>query len=101
VSKENEPISSVPIVLVPLKEDGKTQWIFDNGFLQNPRVKTDSLGNFRMLFPNTILEGMTAFTLEIAAGVSYANIKSEEDEQIFFEIDSTTRVIQVGEIVVL
>ncbi len=100
ISVDSIPYSYASITLSPLGDDGKALVFFDEGHIQNPRVTTDSQGDFNMVFHRSFLGNMSEFTLQISKGMKQGYIETVEGVPVIFKIDHNTRVMHIGDIMV-
>jgi hypothetical protein len=99
VSKESVRFSSVNITILPVSDDGKAHFFFDEGIFQNPSVYPDSLGNFKFVFHESVLKNMPFITLEFSMGfLGKSYMKDEKGIPIQIKIDNTTRIFNIGDI---
>ena len=99
VSKESVSFSAVNVTILPVSDEGKAQLFFDEGIFQNPSVYPDSLGNFKLVFHESVLKNMPFITLKFSMGfLGNSYMKDEKGIPIQIKIDSTTRIFNIGDI---
>lgn len=97
VTTEGDPVSNKTIMVYPLNEEGKTLiHVGEQGILLNPLSESDSSGEFILSGHRSFLSATNEFTLSV--GFEY--IQTDDGISIVFKIDTNSRVIDVGSIIV-
>ena len=68
--------------------------IGDHGRVSNPRTKSDSAGDFKILFHRSYLKEYNKFILEVNGKF----LETKMGKPVVFKIENTKRVIDLGDI---
>ena len=87
------------ITILPVSDEGKAQFFFNEGIFQNPSGYPDSLGGFKLVFHKSVLKNLPFITLQFSMGFSEKSyMKDEKGIPIQMKIDSTTRIYNIGDV---